>query len=433
MPARLILSALWFFLVLFSYYVLKPVRDALATETRLFGPLYLATFLAVCAALPLYWRIVARTTRWQLVFGVYQFFVACLVVFAVLLARGHGDAAWLRNAFFVWVSVFNLYVVAVFWSVMADLFSAEEGKTWFGAVAAAGTSGSIVASLVGARRRGTVGRGLADGSRDRRPRVIDRDGVAGLAIRVPRRRRRLSRAVASSEPPSSGSLLAGLRTVLASRYLLMICAFTAIGKFAATFVYNNFQHALREEAGGRRANGIVFGDELLLPKRHARVPGRPGGGADAARRRRRDARRRLRRDRRPVRVAAVRRGFWPLMVAKVVQEIVGYGLLVPAQQVLFTVVSRAEKYESKAFVDTVVFRGSDVAAANVCDALGRFSVSAAALAILPLVGVWMALGAWLGREQTARSQANADRPEGGQRRRDSAKLKPFPHRGSRRE
>jgi AAA family ATP:ADP antiporter len=149
MRFRLLVSSTWFFLVLFSYYVLKPVRDALATETRLFGPLYLATFLAVCAALPLYWRIVARTTRRQLVFGLYQFFVVCLITFAVLLARGHGDAAWLRNAFFVWVSVFNLYVVAVFWSVMADLFSAEEGKTWFGAVAAAGTAGSIVASLVG--------------------------------------------------------------------------------------------------------------------------------------------------------------------------------------------------------------------------------------------------------------------------------------------
>jgi AAA family ATP:ADP antiporter len=91
------------------------------------------------------------------------------------------------------------------------------------------------------------------------------------------------------------------------------------------------------------------------------------------------------------------------MVAKVVQEIVAYGLLVPAQQVLFTVVSRAEKYESKAFVDTVVFRGSDVVAGNVCDALARFSVSTAALAILPLTAAWMALGAWLGREQAARS------------------------------
>src|SRR3954470_22345775 len=115
MSSRLVVSCTWFFLVLFSYYVLKPVRDALATETRLFGPLYLATFLAVCAALPLYWRIVGRTTRLQLVFGMYHFFALCLVVFAVLLAGGHGEAAWLRYVFFVWVSVFNLYVVAVLW------------------------------------------------------------------------------------------------------------------------------------------------------------------------------------------------------------------------------------------------------------------------------------------------------------------------------
>src|SRR6188768_4037737 len=216
MRFRLLVSWAWFFLVLFSYYVLKPVRDALATETRLFGPLYLATFLVVCAALPLYWRIVARTTRQQLVFGVYQFFVACLVAFAVLLARGYGDAAWLRNVFFVWVSVFNLYVVAVFWSVMADLFSAEEGKTWFGAVAAAGTAGSIVASLVGgfvAQRWGLAWLMVV--------------AIGGLELSIAmawlvlRFEPRGSTSSANSEPPSSGSLLAGLRTVLASRYLLM--------------------------------------------------------------------------------------------------------------------------------------------------------------------------------------------------------------------
>src|SRR4051812_29286577 len=229
MTFRLLVSWTWFFLVLFSYYVLKPVRDALATETRLFGPLYLATFLTVCAALPLYWRIVARTTPQQLVFGVYQFFVACLVAFAVLLARGHGDTAWLRSAFFVWVSVFNLYVVAVFWSVMADLFSAEEGKTWFGAIAAAGTVGSIVASLVG----GLVAKhfGLAWLMIAAIAALELSIAMAWLALRSDPRR--LSSSSSTTAPPSSGSarvpgatpqssassgsLLAGLRTVLSSR------------------------------------------------------------------------------------------------------------------------------------------------------------------------------------------------------------------------
>lgn len=411
MSTRLLLSALWFFLVLFSYYVLKPVRDALATETRLFGPLYLATFLAASAALPLYWRIVARTTRRQLVFGVYQFFVACLVVFALLLACGDGETAWLRNAFFVWVSVFNLYVVAVFWSVMADLFSVEEGKSWFGAMAAAGTVGSIVASLVGhvaAQRLGVewlmvVAIGALELA----------IAMAWLVLRFASRDGSASSSKSnSSDPPSSGSLLAGLRTVLSSRYLLMICAFTAIGKFAATFVYNNFQHTLREEGLAVAARTELFSAmnfysqtgtlafQAVLAAALMRLAGVGATLALAC----------------SVIVAqfawlSVDATLWPLMVCKVVQEIVGYGLLVPAQQVLFTVVSRTEKYESKAFIDTVVFRGSDVAAANVVDALGRFSASAAAMAILPLVGVWMALGAWLGREQTARAQATDEKKD----------------------
>jgi AAA family ATP:ADP antiporter len=407
MRHRLLVSCAWFFLVLFSYYVLKPVRDALATETRLFGPLYLATFLTVCATLPLYWRLVARTTRWRLVLGVYQFFVVCLIAFAVLVARGHGDAPWLRSVFFVWVSVFNLYVVAVFWSVMADLYSAEEGKAWFGAVAAAGTTGSIVASLVGhaaAQRLGVAWLMAAAIAALELSMVM-----AWLALRFePRGSGNGSGNGIHETPHSSGSLLAGLRTVLASRYLLMICAFTAMGKFAATFVYNNFQHTLREQGLGVVERTELFsamnfysqsGTLLFQAVLAAALMRLAGVGATLA-------------------TAcgvilglfawlSVDAGLWPLMVAKVVQEIVGYGLLVPAQHVLFTVVSRAEKYESKAFIDTVVFRGSDVAAANVCDALGRFSVSTAALAILPLVGVWMALGAWLGREQAARA-ASAD-------------------------
>jgi AAA family ATP:ADP antiporter len=415
MRFRLLVSWTWFFLVLFSYYALKPVRDALATETRLFGPLYTATFLTVCAALPLYWRIVARTTRWQLVFGVYQFFVACLVAFAVLLARGHGDAAWLRSAFFVWVSVFNLYVVAVFWSVMADLFSAEEGKTWFGAIAAAGTVGSIVASLVG----GLVAKrfGLAWLMVTATATLELSIAMAWLALRSDPRG--IGKSSSTNDSPcrvrvpgatpqriaSSGSILAGLRTVVSSRYLLMICAFTAIGKFSATFVYNNFQHALRAESLSIAERTELFSAmnfysqsgtlafQAILAAALMRLAGVGATLAAAC----------------AVIVGlfawlSAGAGLWPLMVAKVVQEIVAYGLLVPAQQVLFTVVSRAEKYESKAFVDTVVFRGSDVVAANVCDALARFSVSAAALAILPLTAAWMALGAWLGREQTARSQ-----------------------------
>ncbi len=93
MPARVLLSWAWFFLVLLSYYVLKPLRDGLATENQSFGLLYLGTFLTSCVALPLYWRIVAATSRWQLVAGVHQFFVVWLVV----SVKNHGCAT--RSSF----------------------------------------------------------------------------------------------------------------------------------------------------------------------------------------------------------------------------------------------------------------------------------------------------------------------------------------------
>jgi AAA family ATP:ADP antiporter len=291
--------------------------------------------------------------------------------------------------------------VAVFWSVMADLFSAEEGKTWFGAMAAAGTAGSIVASIVGnlaAQRLGMAWlMAVAIAALELSI------AMAWLALRFEPRGSGTSSS--KSAPPSSGSLRAGLRTVLASRYLLLICAFTAIGKFSATFVYNNFQHALRAQELGVEQRTELFSTmnlysqtgtlafQAVLAAALMRLAGVGATLAAAC----------------GVIVGlfawlAIDGGLWPLMVAKVVQEIVGYGLLVPAQQVLFTVVSRKEKYESKAFIDTVVFRGSDVAASNVCDALTRFATSTAALAILPLVAAWMALGAWLGREQAARAQ-----------------------------
>ena len=170
------------FLVLFSYYVLKPVRDALATETRVLAVVPGDVSGGVCRACP-YWKIVARTTRRQLVFGVYRCCLPGRVAVLLVRACRRGVAAL---AFFVWVSVFNLYVVAVFWSVMADLFSAEEGKTWFGGLAAAGTAGSIAASLVGGLAAQRLGLAwlmvVAIGAE-----VIDRDGVAGLAIRAARR------------------------------------------------------------------------------------------------------------------------------------------------------------------------------------------------------------------------------------------------------
>ena len=94
-----------------------------------------------------------------------------------------------------------------------------------------------------------------------------------------------------------------------------------------------------------------------------------------------------------------------LVVGQVGQQILGYGILVPAQHVLFTVVSREDKYKSKAFTDTVVFRGSDVAAGKVCDWITRSGtrLTNLSLAMLPIVLLWAAIGAWVGRRYAQRA------------------------------
>src|SRR6202158_5929835 len=146
-------AALWsfayFFTLLAGYYVLRPLRDqmGIAGGVRNLPWLFTATFLSLLVAQPLYGALVARLPRVKFIPIVYHFFVANLVLFWVLLTFDV-EKAIVARAFFVWVSVFNLFAVAVFWSFMADLFTAEQGKRLFGFIGAGGTAGALLGPVV---------------------------------------------------------------------------------------------------------------------------------------------------------------------------------------------------------------------------------------------------------------------------------------------
>src|ERR1051325_10577585 len=134
-------AALWsfayFFTLLAGYYVLRPLRDqmGIAGGVKNLPWLFTATFLALLAAQPIYGALVARLPRARFIPIVYHFFVFNLALFWLLLTLGV-DVAIVARIFFVWVSVFNLFAIAVFWSFMADLFDAEQGKRLFGFIGA---------------------------------------------------------------------------------------------------------------------------------------------------------------------------------------------------------------------------------------------------------------------------------------------------------
>jgi len=146
-------AALWsfgyFFALLAGYYVLRPLRDqmGIAGGVRNLPWLFTATFVTLIVVQPLYGALVAKLPRARFIPLVYHFFVANLVLFWLLLTLGVAPVIVAR-VFFVWVSVFSLFAVAVFWSFMADLFTAEQGKRLFGFIGAGGTAGSLLGPVI---------------------------------------------------------------------------------------------------------------------------------------------------------------------------------------------------------------------------------------------------------------------------------------------
>src|SRR5262245_16419959 len=125
----LLLSFTYFFFLLCSYYILRPLRDAWGIEggADKLPWLFTGTFLTMLAVSPLNAAVVARSSRRRIVPHVYRFFALNLLVFYALL-RLDAPRAPVGYVFFVWISVYNVFVVAIFWSFMADLFTNEQGR-----------------------------------------------------------------------------------------------------------------------------------------------------------------------------------------------------------------------------------------------------------------------------------------------------------------
>ena len=403
---KILLAGTWFFLIMVAYYVLKALRDAMASpQADLLNRLYLATFVFTLLTSYVYSLVVSRASRGQLVFWAIQFFVVWLIGFLVWIDLNNpGTAA--TAVYFVWVSVFNLFVVAIFWSVMADAFSKEEGKLWFGSIAAGGSLGSIAGSFL-ANTISKHPQALLGTS------IVCLELTLVIAWFLMRLSRSNGTSGAGEDAAIGGSLWSGLQHVFASRYLGLLCLYVVLGKFAATFIYNNLQLVLKVEMPAMQDRISLFatmnlwtqGGSLMLQGIIAGwIMKRFGVGTALAI---------------PALTLAVLfswLGFDASLsvfaIAQVTQQIVGYGLMTPAQHVLFTVVPREDKFQSKGFIDTVVFRFSDVAAGNVVKAMAQLhsSMSVLSLGMLPLMMAWFGIAAYLGKQYAVRANEEKAAP-----------------------
>ncbi len=394
---RLLLSFAYFALLLASYYLIRPVRDALAAGAGAGTIKYLASavFLAMCLLVPLFGWLVSRVRRVWLLPGIYGFFALNLVLFALAFALVP-SAAWLGPAFYVWTTVFNLFVVSVFWSFMADLWREAEGRRLFGVIAAGGSLGGLAGPLLARLLVGSLGHaGLALLA------AALLCGALGMVLLLLRDAagRASTPARLSFAEPVGGEILAGLTGLVRSPYLLGIAALVALGSVLGMFVYIELARAAAAAFASGEARTAFYAQRDLWVNGIACVLQLAAVGPLARR----------------VGVRPVLTGSAALTVCafaaltlaplagtlvaiNVLLRVVEFGLGKPARDMLYTVVDTETQYKTKNLIDTVVYRAMDAASGWLHAGLTALGLSLAGVAsagtalALVLVGVAWAVG-----------------------------------------
>ena len=400
--AAMLWSFSYFFCLLCSYYVLRPVRDEMGIQGGVANLpwLFTGTFLAMLTTVPLFGWVSSRFPRRKLLPMIYLFFAANLLLFHAVLESGLAPART-AQAFFIWVSVFNLFVVSVFWSFMADLFRNEQARRLYGFISAGGTIGALVGPVITATLAPAIGPAN----------LLPVSALMLFAAVLCIYRLTAWTDRNQSDPPSSmrnpadaigGSIFGGIALVLKSPYLIGICVYVMLGTLLGTFVYFHQANIVAVDvpsSGERTAlfakidfavNVLTLFCQVFVVNR---LINRFGIGLALM----------------LLPIAAVAGffliGLMPTLTVLVVFQVFRrageYAIARPAREILFTVLSREEKYKAKNFIDTVIFRGGDTASGWLFEGLRILGLGFAGIAFVgvPIALIWAGTGWLLGRSQ----------------------------------
>jgi AAA family ATP:ADP antiporter len=400
---------LYFFAILCSYYMLRPLRDEMGIlgGVRKLPWLFTGTFVTMLVVVPVYSAVVARFPRKKIIPIVYRFCALNLLGFLVL-DRVLTSDVWLARVFFIWVSVFSLFVVSIFWSFLVDTFRAEQGKRLFGAIAAGGSLGAIAGPALTSVLVGTFGRaGMF---------VMAALLLEGAVFCV---RRLIAWAQSSgsgevglhADRPVGGGVFAGFKLALKSPYLLAIAGMMLAYTITSTVIYADQARIVEAAISDSSARTALFARidlwvNIVALIAQSVVTGwlltAAGLGVALCML--------------PLLTAggfvwlALAPGLATLMGVQIFRRGLQYGLERPSREVLYTVVSSEEKYKAKAFIDTVVFRGGDAASIWAYDAVRSLSPPAIAVTtgMLCVCSGWTALAWYSAKRQAAIAAARRE-------------------------
>jgi ATP:ADP antiporter, AAA family len=405
--APVFMAAFYFFCLLTALMLLRPAREALGMQRGIEAIrwLFTGTLVITLFVNPVFGWLVSRFRKMAFISMTYLFFVANLLAFyGLLVFSPEAIGQTTGQVFYVWMSVFNLFITMVFWALMADRFSYEQSKRVFGLVAVGGTLGAIVGSSIAAlfaQRLGTPALLLIAAA------FLAAALAAAFAVN------RLTSAWQPADDDTlaggaedtgiiGGSAWRGFRAVLGSPYLMAASAYIVILAVLVTFIYFTRLQMVAALADGVDLRTGIFaqidlatqGATLVLQAAIAGHVMKRLGVAVAL----------------TIAPVTVALGFIGLAIAGTLAALVVFeatfkavqrAIMRPARETLFTVVSQEDKYKAKAFTDTFVYRGGDVVGAQTEGLLGRLGMGLAGLAVVavPLALVWAAVGVWLARAQ----------------------------------
>jgi ATP:ADP antiporter, AAA family len=385
-----LLAFAYFFFLLSSYYILRPLRD----ETGISGGvdklpwLFSGTFIAMLVAVPAFSALAARMPRHRFIPIAYRFFIFNILLFWALFSFAPADLrVTSARAFFIWTSVYNLFVVSVFWSFMADIFRHEQGLRLFGFIAAGGSAGALAGPLLTTLLVKPLGPANL---------LLVSALLLEVSVQCVRALSRWSQNEPRAQQALGGDFFSGIRLVFRSRFLLGICLYVVLLTATATILYLEQARIVAHASGDPRERTALFARidlvvNLLTLVVQAFVTGRLVKRAGV----------RFGIGLLPVLsvLGFVALGLAPtlfvLMAVQAVRRAAHYGIERPSREILFTDVNREERYKSKSFIDTVVYRASDAGTAWMSSGLQALGLGAAPLAgtaiALSLVWLWNSL------------------------------------------
>lgn len=395
-------SWLFFFSVLSAYYVIRPIRDEMgvAGGVENLPWLFAGSLTGMLLLNPPFAWLVGRMPRPRFVSFGYRFFAVNLLAFFAALVVGNAAAdVWTGRVLFVWTSVFNMFVVSIFWSVMADVFSAAQGKRLFGFIGAGGTIGGITGAALTSSLVGPLGAAnllLVSAA------LLE---VAALAARrlfaQPRLEPGPPAGTDGAETAIGGAVWDGMRRSLSDPYLVNVTLHMLFFTLLTTFLY--FQQATIVDAAitDRIARTRFFANVDLAVNLLTLVTQTFATGR-----------------------AVQRWGVTAALAFLPVMSVVGFGVLGlaptvavlmtfqvmrragnfavarPAREVLFTVVAPTDRYKAKTFIDTVIYRVGDQLGAWAYAPLAALGAGVAGIsgAAIGLALLSAANAVWLGRK-----------------------------------